>query len=181
MEELIKDLLKYFKPERFPIVVIIAYILLAIILNNSHPYKKQQDKIEILKSLQSVSKDTTLTKQINNDYLKILLSLDQPKEIKLIMFLWYFLFSVAVCILITIGGFLHSQFTWVSFWEYLMSLFYIAVPVGILSFLFNYYIIDNDFVTLGITPVFTFVMFRLYSVNTQARNTNNQNNPPAQE
>ena len=77
MEELIKDLLKYFKPERFPIVVIIAYILLAIILNNSHPYKKQQDKIEILKSLQSVSKDTTLTKQINNDYLKILLSLDQ--------------------------------------------------------------------------------------------------------
>jgi hypothetical protein len=163
MGEKLSDLLKYLQPDRFPIVIIIGLILFAIIDNRSHPYQEQKDKIEILKTLKANSTDTILLKGIDKEYRDVLASLNKSKNIDLVSFIWYLIAALVIYVYLTLGGYLRERKTqnrksWIKYAESSLTL---VLPISIVSFLFNFYIIDNDFVTIGIAAIITYVIMRL--------------------
>lgn len=171
MLDKISDLIKTLRPERFPIVIIVGLILYAIIDQNSNPYKLQHDKIELLKEIKTLSNDSVINNKINLQLIEITESFDKPQVIEPIMILIYMGVSILICFFITIWGFLNQKEPKDSIKKknglgsYILFLVTLTAPVAILSFIFNYYVINNHYVTLGITAIMTFVLMRVHSIN----------------
>lgn len=164
------EIVKYFKPDRFPIVIIIGLIIYFIVAQNNNPYNDQVSKIEVLNSIKENTSDTDLIKQIDAEYLEIINSLDEKKEIEFSWIIWYFIVALFICLFITIWGFIaakkaEKEKKGNTFGGYLLGIISLILPVAILSFVFNFYVIDNHYITLSIAAILTFVLMRLHSSN----------------
>ncbi|MBS1649974.1 MAG: hypothetical protein JSR09_09750 [Bacteroidetes bacterium] len=174
MTEKIGELIKSLRPERFPIVLIVGLILYAIIDQNSNPYQLQHSKVELIKEIKTLSSDTLLNKKINGQLTDIIETIDKPKTIETNMIFVYIGVSLFICLFLTIWGFINQKTPTdptkkkQGFGGYILGLVTLTAPVAILSFIFNYYVINNHYVTLGITAILTFVLMRVHSINKTA-------------
>lgn len=167
MNEFIKPLIEYFKPKKLPIVVIVVLVLYAIIDQSLDPYNKESKQIEILERVNEISSDSLLEIEINEQLGNIVNSLNEKKEVELIIVLVYLGISLVISLIITFPGYL-NQFKsqkekFKSINSYLFGLIYLSAPISILSFIFNFYIVDNHSITFGIAAILTFITMRAHS------------------
>lgn len=171
MIEKVSELIKALRPEKFPIVLIVGLILYAIIDQNANPYKLQHSKIELIKEIKTLTTDTLINKKINVQLSDIADSIDKTKTIEPNMIFIYIGVALLICLFLTIWGFINQKTPTdltkkkQGFGGYILGLITLTAPVAILSFIFNYYVINNHYVTLGITAIMTFVLMRVHSIN----------------